>query len=68
MKRYDKITPEGTKDLLFEECMARRRVETCWQGFFFAQRYREVVTPGLEFYDVFDPATSAILPQERCIS
>ena len=27
MKRSDRITPEGTRDLLFEECVARRRVE-----------------------------------------
>ena len=27
MKRYDLITPEGTRDLLFEGCLARRMVE-----------------------------------------
>ena len=28
MRRYSKITPEGTRDLLFEECNARRIVES----------------------------------------
>ena len=27
MKRYDLITPEGTNDLLFEDCAIRRSVE-----------------------------------------
>lgn len=28
MKRYSKLTPQGTRDLLFEECDDRRRVES----------------------------------------
>ena len=27
MKQYAKVTPEGSRDLLFEECDDRRRVE-----------------------------------------
>ena len=27
MRKYHKITPEGTKDLLFEECLTYRYVE-----------------------------------------
>ena len=27
MKKYDLITPEGTKDYLFEECEIRRETE-----------------------------------------
>ena len=30
MRKYHKITPEGTKDLLFEECLTHRYVEL-WQ-------------------------------------
>ena len=26
MKRYDLLTPEGTRDLLFEECAAKRAI------------------------------------------
>ena len=32
MKLYNKITPEGTRDLLFEECEARRTVENIFDG------------------------------------
>ena len=60
MKKYNKITPEGTKDLLFEECLARRYVEQTLSDVFSSRGFNEVVTPGLEFYDVFDPDFSGI--------
>ncbi|MGN1114078.1 MAG: ATP phosphoribosyltransferase regulatory subunit [Oscillospiraceae bacterium] len=53
MNRYDLITPEGTRDLLFEECLARREVETRLEKLFLGFGYSEVVTPGIEFYDLF---------------
>ena len=53
MKRYDLITPEGTRDLLFEECLARRTVESRLTTLFRHLGYSEVVTPNMEFYDVF---------------
>ena len=53
MKRYDLITPEGTRDLLFDECLARREVEQKLTKLFSGLGYSEVVTPGIEFYDVF---------------
>ena len=60
MKKYNKITPEWTKDLLFEECLARRYVEQTLSQVFSSRGFNEVVTPGLEFYDVFDPDFSGI--------
>jgi len=60
MKKFNKITPEGTNDLLFEECLARRQVEKTLADVFSSRGFHEVVTPGLEFYDVFDPAFSGI--------
>lgn len=53
MKRYDLITPEGTRDLLFTECLARRAVENKLKKLFTGFGYSEVVTPGIEFYDLF---------------
>ncbi|MDR1754778.1 MAG: ATP phosphoribosyltransferase regulatory subunit [Eubacterium sp.] len=53
MKRYDLLTPEGTRDLLFEECIARRKVEEKLHKLFGGYGYSEVITPGIEFYDVF---------------
>lgn len=63
MKRFDLITPEGTRDLLFEDCAAVCAVETRLQNSFKAKGYSEVITPGLEFYDVFN-MKSRYFPQE----
>lgn len=53
MKRYDLLTPEGTRDLLFDECVALRSAEAKLRSIFLSRGYTEAVTPGLEFYDVF---------------
>ncbi|MBR1663831.1 MAG: ATP phosphoribosyltransferase regulatory subunit [Ruminococcus sp.] len=57
MKKYDLLTPEGTRDLLFEECLARRDVEKRIKELFSHFGYSEVVTPGLEFFDAFNGST-----------
>ena len=58
MKRYDLLTPEGTRDLLFEECAAKRTIADRLTRLFESYGYSEVMTPGLEFYDVFNGATT----------
>lgn len=63
MKRYDLITPEGTNDLLFEDCAIRKSVEEKIAGIFTSKGYCEVVTPGIEFFDVFN-LNSKYFPQE----
>lgn len=57
MKRNDLITPEGTRDLLFDECLARREAEQKLNTLFTGLGYSEVVTPGIEFYDLFSSST-----------
>ncbi len=63
MKRYDLITPEGTNDYLFEECRVKRETQAEIDNIFKKRGYHEVVTPGIEFYDVFD-CNSNYFPQE----
>lgn len=63
MKKYDRITPEGTKDLLFQECEAQRKIIETLRGTFGKRGYHEVITPGFEFYDVF-ASNSMYFPQE----
>lgn len=53
MNRNIQITPEGTRDLLFEECLARRRVERTLGTLFKAHGYNKVITPTMEFADVY---------------
>jgi len=54
MRSFELITPEGTKDILFEECLAIRDVENKYINIFKGMGYSEVFTPGIEFYDVFN--------------
>lgn len=63
MRYYDKITPDGTRDLLFDECVARDRVTDRLSETFRRRGYRKVMTPAIEFYDVFD-SSAAYFPQE----
>ena len=60
MKKYCKITPEGTRDLLFEECLTYRNIEKLLAGVFQSRGFHEVITPGLEYYDVFSQGESSI--------
>ncbi|MDE5937214.1 MAG: ATP phosphoribosyltransferase regulatory subunit, partial [Ruminococcus sp.] len=63
MKNYDLITPEGTKDLLFGECIIRQNIENTLLNLFRSRGYSEMITPGLEFFDVFN-LKSRYFPQE----
>ena len=63
MKIHDKITPDGTRDILFEQCEAKRSIERRLARFFRHRGFDEVMTPGLEFYDVFY-SNAAYFPQE----
>lgn len=64
MKNYDLITPEGTKDLLFGECIVRRNIEDVLLTLFKSRGYSEMITSGLEFFDVFNQK-SRYFPQEN---
>lgn len=64
MKRYSKLTPQGTRDLLFEECDDRRRVESVLSGLFKENNYRKVMTPTIEYFDVFKSDNLGIEPEE----
>ena len=63
MRNYYLITPEGTKDLLFDECIIRREIEGKIHNIFKTRGYCELITPGLEYYDVFN-VNSRYFPQE----
>ncbi len=63
MRRNDWLTPEGTRDLLFEECAAKRLLEERITGIFESYGYSEVITPGIEFYDVFNGKTRHFSPE-----
>ena len=58
-KNY-RITPEGTRDLIFEECVFRRQLEERMEQLFGSRGFAEVVTPEIEFLDVFTQAYNVI--------
>lgn len=60
MKINDLITPEGTKDLLFNECITRQNIENKIHKIFKSGGYSELITPCIEFYDVFTHNSSHI--------
>ncbi|MBQ8078072.1 MAG: ATP phosphoribosyltransferase regulatory subunit [Eubacterium sp.] len=64
MKKYSKITPEGSRDYLFEECDDRRQVERTLADLFKENEYRKVITPSIEFFDVFESDNTGISPDE----
>lgn len=64
MKYNNKVTPEGTKDYLFEECSRRSTVTAILKDIFKSRNYHRVMTPTTEYYDVFTSSES-YLPQEQ---
>ena len=64
MRYYDKITQDGTKDIHLGECEKRSQVTKNLKDLFTAQGYRRVMTPALEFYDVFGKSAAKYLPKE----
>lgn len=63
MKNNSRLTPEGTRDVLFAESEAQSHIEKSLRTFFYNRGFREVRTPGIEFYDVFG-ATDKYFPPE----
>lgn len=64
MKRLDKITPEGTKDLLFEEYEQVKDTENTLIKIFKNNGYHGLRTPAVEFFDVFSDGIGEISQQE----
>ncbi len=64
MNQYLKVTPEGMKDFLFAECSAMDdvcgRIEQVFRG----RDFKRVITPGIEFYDVFSLPCSGIAQED----
>lgn len=60
MTKYFKATPEGTRDLVFEECSAKNEIENKLCSLFEDRGYKQVVTPTMEYYDVFNRESSGM--------
>jgi ATP phosphoribosyltransferase regulatory subunit len=49
-------TPKGTRDILLEECEAQNRIEESLRDSFRSYGYRPVITPGIEYLDLYAEA------------
>ena len=66
MDQYKIGTPAGTRDRLFGECAERRRLRLALTSLFESRGYGEVITPEVEYYDLFVLAREP-LPQEELL-
>ncbi len=64
MRKNLKITPEGTKDFLFSECSAMDDICGSIENVFVKRGFKKVITPGIEFYDIFSLDCSGIDQQD----
>ena len=64
LKNYSKIVPDGLKDVLFDECRTLREVQSKVSAVFMKNGYQEVLTSGLEYFDVFN-LPGATIPQRE---
>ena len=55
--------PSGTRDILFGEAKVYRRITNTLTELYERNGFSEIVTPGIEYYDVFK--TGSTLPQEQ---
>ena len=54
MRKYARAIPQGARDLLFEECDDKKKIETALSALYKERGYRKVITPAIEYLDVFD--------------
>ena len=48
------ILPEGTRDLILDECVVKRSIERDIDDIFCKWGYKEIITPTVEFYETFN--------------
>ena len=66
MNRFRISTPEGTRDLLFSSARALRQTENAVRGALEQCGYSEIITPAVEYFDVFAQANPE-LDQEQML-
>lgn len=64
MNKYIYKTPDGTRDLLFEECEIHNFIKHRLTELFSLRGYHEVITPALEHYDLFSMESAGFAQEE----
>ena len=53
MNNWKRHIPEGSRDILFEDCNNKIKIIDTLRNIYLSTGYLEVISPTLEFYDVF---------------
>ncbi|SFU73365.1 Histidyl-tRNA synthetase, partial [Clostridium sp. DSM 8431] len=61
-KKY--ITPEGTRDIVLEECAIKRNLQKDIENILDGWGYEEIITPTIEFYDTINSGFEALREEE----
>lgn len=64
MLNWKKYIPDGTKDVLFDECESKLQLIKKLREIYSQNGFQEIISPTLEFYDVFNSKNS-IIAQEK---
>lgn len=54
MNEWKKCIPDGTRDVIFDECTDKSNIENKIRNIYMKRGYKEIKSPTLEFYDVFN--------------
>ncbi|HCW54478.1 MAG TPA: ATP phosphoribosyltransferase regulatory subunit [Clostridium sp.] len=54
------VLPEGTRDLILDECEVKRSIERDIDNIFEDWGYKEVITPTVEFYETFNNSSQTL--------
>lgn len=60
MGKWKRYIPDGMKDILFEECNEKLTIEESLRRSYKQSGFSEIISPTLEFYDVFDLESQSI--------
>ncbi len=63
MYRWGRSLPDGMRDYLFKDAARKRKLERAFGEVFKKRGYNEIITPAIEFYDVFRDEAESV-PQE----
>lgn len=64
LKSWNRYVPEGMKDYIFDEGTIKIQLEEKIRKVFISRGYKDVITPTIEYYDVFNCA-GKVLEQEN---
>jgi ATP phosphoribosyltransferase regulatory subunit len=64
MLNWMRYIPEGTKDVLFDECREKIRIENLLRDSYINCGFLDIISPTLEFYDVFNGDNTTIAQEK----